>query len=410
MDSKNASRQVLAIPAFRHFLIARFCMNFAVNMFSTVIMWQVYELTKNNFAVGLIGLAEFIPFFIVTFFAGYLADIWDRKRIILICLFTYSLCVLVLFFLTGAFADILKNTGVGAIYSINFIIGLIRGFLSPSQSAISAQLVPKEHYAHSSNWLNLGWHIGAVGGPAAAGLCYAFIGANLTYAIIFFLVFAASLLMTLVPKQPLSQQKQEPVFKSLGAGIRYVSNHQIILGSLSLDMFAVFFGGAVAMIPGFAAEVLHIGASGAGFLRTAPAIGAIVMGIVMTKYPPKEKAGRNLLWAVAGFGVSTILFAFSTNFYLSFFALALTGLFDNVSMAVRGTIISLFAPDEMRGRISAVNSIFIGSSNELGAFESGVASMYMGLVPSVAFGGAMTLLVVALLAKVAPKLRDLSFE
>jgi MFS family permease len=403
------SNVVLSIPAFRNFLIARLFMTFAVNMLGTVVMWQVYEMTKDNFSVGMIGLAEFLPFFVVTIFAGYVADVVDRKSIIVVCTFFYSLCTLILFLFTSHLSFILSSVGVWAIYAINFAIGIIRGFLSPAQSAFTAQLVPKEYYAYSSNWINMAWHIGSVGGPAVAGLVYAFGGANIAYSIISFLVFSSFLLLMLIPKQPMPTQKPEPIFDKLSAGFKYVFSHQIILGSITLDMFAVLFGGAVAMLPGYAAEVLHVGASGLGFLRAAPAIGAIIMGIIMTKYPPNRNAGRDLLLAVAGFGVATIVFAFSTNYILSFIALALTGFFDNVSMAVRGTIIQLYAPDEMRGRISAVNSVFIGSSNELGAFESGVAARAMGLVPSVAFGGCMTMLVVAIMAKFAPKIRNLDF-
>ena len=408
MDSP--SRLVLKIPAFRKFLIARLFMTFSVNMLGTVIMWQVYEITKDNFSVGMIGLAEFLPFVFITLFAGYLADIIDRKSIIATCTFLYSLCALTLFLFTSHLSFVLASVGVWAIYAINFVIGFIRGFLSPAQSAFTAQLVPKEYYTYSSNWINMTWHIGSVGGPAAAGLVYAFAGANTAYGIICCLVFTSFILMLQLPKQPLPEQKREPLTKSLGAGLNYVFSNQIILGSITLDMFAVLFGGAVAMLPGYAAEVLHVGASGLGFLRAAPAIGAIIMGIIMTKYPPIKNAGRDLLLAVAGFGLATILFAFSTNYLLSLFALALTGFFDNVSMVIRGTIIQLYAPNEMRGRISAVNSIFIGSSNELGAFESGTAARAMGLVPSVAFGGIMTMVVVGIMAKFAPKLKALDFS
>lgn len=421
----SPSKFVLTIPAFRNFLIARLFMTFAINMLGTVVMWQVYSLTKEgfinagmladaaakkaSFAVGLIGLAEFIPFLLITFFAGYLADIIDRKRIIVSCIFLYSFCALTLFLFTNHLNFVLQSIGVLAIYAVNFVIGFIRGFLSPAQSAFMAQLVPKEYYTHSSNWLNMTWHIGSVGGPAVGGLVYAFGGAQSAYLIIFILVFVSFLLMLLVPKQPLPEQKRAPLTKSLGVGLKFVANHEIILGSITLDMFAVLFGGAVAMIPAFADQVLHVGEIGAGILRAAPAIGAIIMGIIMTKYPPSKNAGRDLLWAVFGFGVATIIFAISSNFIISFIALALTGLFDNVSMVVRGTIVQLYTPDEMRGRVSAVNSIFIGSSNELGAFESGVAARTLGLVPSVAFGGVMTLLVVGLVGRFAPKLRALDF-
>lgn len=405
----SPARQVLQIMAFRHYLLARLFMTFAVNMLSTVVMWQVYKTTKDNFSVGLIGLAEFLPFVIVTLFAGYLADLVDRKKIIVTCIGVYSLAVFTLYLFSSHLSYVLISVGVVAIYAVNFAIGLIRGFLSPAQSAFASQLVPKEIFTFASNWLTMAWHIGSVGGPAAAGLVYALGGPSIAYLIIFGLVVIAFFLMLQVPKQALPTQRREPIFKSLGVGLNFVFKNQIILGAVSLDMFAVLFGGAVAMIPGYADQVLHVGEIGTGFLRAAPAIGAIIMGIIITKYPPTHRAGQKLLWTVAGFGIATVIFAVSTNFVLSFIALALTGFFDNMSMVIRATTIQHFTPNEMRGRVSSVESIFIGSSNELGAFESGVASRVMGLVPSVAFGGCMTLLVVATIAKLAPKLRTLDF-
>lgn len=405
----NRTIEVLRIAQFRNYVIARMCMTFAVNMLSTIIMWQVYEITNDSFNVGMIGLAEFIPFVVITFFAGYLADIIDRKRIILICTVLYSISVMILFYLSSH-QDLLHSVGIWGIYGVNAIIGFIRGFLSPAQSAFAAQLVPREYYTYSSNSLNMTWHIGSVAGPAVAGLVYAKMGAPMTYTIILSLVLLSFCFLLLVPKQPLPEQRREPLFKSIGVGLDFVFNNQVVLGALTLDMLAVLFGGAVAMLPGFSREVLHVGAEGLGYLRAAPAIGAIIMGIIIAKYPPSQNAGRKLLWAVAGFGGATILFGLSQNYYLSLFALGLTGFFDNISMVIRSTIIQRYTPDEMRGRVSAVNSIFIGSSNELGAFESGVASRLMGTVPSVIFGGAMTLMVVLGISKLMPKLKDMSLE
>jgi MFS family permease len=386
-------------------------MTFAVNMLGTVIFYQVYELTRDNFKVGMIGLVEFIPFVIVTFFSGYLADILDRKKIIATSIFTYIFCIVFLLLLSTKLNFLFTTFGVSLIYLVNFVIGAIRGFLSPALSAFAAQLVPEEFYPYSSNWLTITWHIGSVGGPAVGGLLYGWYGVDTAYVVIMILVMLSFLVFLTVPKQKtLERNKKEPILTSLSVGLKFVFNNQILLGALALDMFAVLFGGAVAMLPGFADKILNQGPEGLGFLRAAPAVGAIIMGIYLTKNPPIINAGRKLLWSVLGFGAATILFAFSTNFYLSLFALALTGLFDDVSMVIRGTIVQLYTPNEMRGRVSAVNGIFIGSSNELGAFESGVAARFMGLVPSVAFGGCMTLLVVALTAKFAPKLRDLSID
>ena len=409
--SQNPSHQVLQIIPFRNYFISRLFMTFAVNMLGTVIFYQVYELTQDNFKVGLIGLVEFIPFVIVTFFSGYLADILDRKKIIATSIFTYVFCVLFLLLLSTKLSFLFATFGISLIYAVNFVIGAIRGFLSPALSAFAAQLVPEELYPYSSNWLTITWHIGSVGGPAVGGLLYGWAGIGTAYVTIMILVLLSFLVFLTVPKQKMTERnRKEPILTSLSVGLKFVFNNQILLGALALDMFAVLFGGAVAMLPGFADKILNQGPEGLGFLRAAPAVGAIIMGIYLTQNPPMHNAGRKLLWSVLGFGLATILFAFSTNFYLSLFALALTGLFDDVSMVIRGTIVQLYTPNEMRGRVSAVNGIFIGSSNELGAFESGVASRFMGLVPSVAFGGCMTILVVALTAKFATKLRDLSIE
>ena len=401
--------ELLKNTNLRNFITTRISFAMCFNMLNTVISWQVFELTGSYWALGFVGLVVIIPYVITSLFSGYIADTRDRKTIIILCLFFYAICNFVLFVMNAYYKDVLLDLGIRVIYFILFITGIIRGFQGPSQSAYVAQLTGSEKYAEVATWLTLTWHIASVGGPAIAGLIYSKYGVSAVYSVIFILSVTALIFAILLPKTPIPiQNKQESIFESLSKGFGFVLKNQIILGAISLDMFAVLFGGAVALIPAFTKEILLSGPEMLGFLRAAPAVGGILVGSYLTQHPPTHNAGRKLLWCVAGFGVCTIIFALSNNYYLSLLALAGTGGFDNVSMVIRGTISQLYTPDDMRGRVSAVNGIFIGTSNELGEFESGSAAALLGLVPSVVFGGIMTLVTVGITAKYAPKLRDLS--
>jgi MFS family permease len=407
LNSKDAYAAI-KLPDFRRFIYSRFLFSLAIQMQSVVIGWQIYHLTHDALSLGMIGLTEVIPFFIVVLFAGHLADTKSRKGIILNSVVLYTVCIAILLLLTTVFSHYLEMHSVFPLYVIIFFTGMARGFMSPAQSALFAQLIPRELLGNASTWNSVVWQIAAVSGPAVGGLVCGFFGFAPAYSIVLFFLLLGIVCLTFVKKQPIPEKtKTESIWESLTAGVKYVFRNQIILSAISLDMFAVFFGGAVCVLPIFADQVLHIGAEGLGFLRAAPAVGAIFMSIGQAFHPQFKNAGRNLLFCVAGFGVATILFAISANFYLSFLMLLIGGMFDNVSVVIRATIIQLFTPDEMRGRVAAVNSIFIGSSNELGSFESGVAAKIMGLVPSVIFGGTMTLLVVEGVRKFAPKLKTL---
>jgi MFS family permease len=425
--------EVLKIRDFRNFFIARTCMVLGVNILGTAVGWQVYEITKDAFSLGMIGLAEFLPFLVVTLLGGYVADIFDRRKIILTCVFLYALCALGLYLLTTKFSYILDSQGVISIFVLVGLIGLVRGFFGPAQSSFSSQLIPTQLFTNAATWSSMGWQIAAVGGPAIGGLlcavskgawssyltatCLALVGLGL-----FFSIDSRHAATELDKKNSENAQNTEGgqieektnhftnLFTSVKLGLDFVFKNQIILGALALDMFAVLFGGAVALLPAFAKDVLSVGPEGFGALRAAPAVGAVTMAGILAYYPPVKNAGKLLLGSIAGFGICTILFAVSTNFYLSLLLLAGTGFFDTVSMVIRGTIVQLFTPNEMRGRVSAVNSLFIGSSNELGAFESGLAARFMGLVPSVIFGGTMTLFVVAFTWLRAPILRGLDLR
>lgn len=402
---------VLRIPEFRLFISGRFLLTFAIQMQSVIIGWQVYEVTKDVLALGFIGLAEAIPFLSAAIFAGHVADRFNRKKIILISAFVYMLGAIGLLLVSYHFSSMYLRFGVMPIYSIIFITGVARAFFYPAQSALMAQLVPRELYPNSSTWNSTVFHIASVSGPAVGGLVYGFAGIHVAYICVVGGVILSLLMFSNIKRRPMPAiNKEETLMQSLGVGIKFVFSNQIILGAISLDMFAVLFGGAVALLPAFASEILLAGPQGLGFLRAAPAMGAIVMAFILAYNPPLKAAGRNLLFGVAGFGICIIGFAISKNFYLSLSLLALSGMFDNISVIIRHTILQLYIPDHMRGRVMAVNSIFIGSSNEIGSFESGLAARLLGLIPSVIFGGSMTLAIVGITAKVAPHLRRLSIK
>jgi MFS family permease len=402
---------VLKVRDFRLFISFRFFTTIAIQMQSIVVGWQVYQLTKDPLSLGLIGLAEAIPFISIALFAGHVADRYNRKKIILWfdLVFLLGTCGLLLF--TYFSKGMISTLGILPIYIVVAISGIARAFIYPSTIALMAQMIPRELYANSSTWNSTTWHIAAITGPAIGGLVYGFFGVKIAYLSVIFFMLGSILLLSIVKKYipPLVEEK-ESLYQRLSSGIKFVFKNQVLFGTMSLDMFAVLFGGAVAMLPVFAAEVLNVGPQGLGFLRSAPMAGAVIMSLVIAYRPPMVNAGKYLLIGVTGFGLSIILFALSKNFYLSLALLMLSGMFDNISVIIRATTMQLLTPDEMRGRVASVNSIFIGSSNEIGSFESGVAAKLMGLIPSVIFGGGMTLLIVGLTAKFAPLLRRLNLR
>jgi MFS family permease len=403
--------EVLKFQDFKFYFLARIFNNMAINMLGTIVAWQIYEITNDTFSLGLIGLTEFIPFVLLALFGGYMADLLDRKTIIITSFCLYFLSAFTLLLINFQFKAVFAQFGATPIFIIVFLTGVIRGFLSPAQSAFMAQLVPKEYYGHSSTLNVIVWHLGAIGGPALGGILYGFGGANIAYfTICVFTMIGITLLSQIKKTAKPDINPSQNIFTNLQEGLNFVFKNPILLGALSLDMFAVLFGGAVAMLPAFAKIILNQGAEGLGLLRAAPAIGAVCMSLILIYKPIFHNAGKKLLYAVAGFGICTILFALSTNHIFSILCLAGTGFFDNISMVIRGTVIQLYTPDTMRGRVSAVNSIFVGSSNELGAFESGTAARMMGLIPSVVFGGIVTLIVVVFTWIKAPKLRDFELK
>ncbi|MDO9257122.1 MAG: MFS transporter [Bacteroidales bacterium] len=411
LNTRNNAYAVWHLKDFRKFITGRFFLTFAIQMQSVIVGWQVYDLTHDAFSLGLIGLSEAIPFLVVALFAGHVADRVNRKSIIVLTATVYVVSAVVLLYMSYIMPGLYKTAGVLPLYFVIAFTGLARAFFYPAQTAYMAQIVPRDLYANSSTWNSTIWHIAAVSGPAAGGLIYGFFGIHAAFmCVVFFSAFSLIFFYTTISVPIPARITKEGIFTSLATGIKFVFNHQVLLGALALDMFGVLFGGAVALLPVFASEILHTGPQGLGFLRAAPALGAILMALFLAHYPPVHRSGKKMLLAVGGFGTCIILFALSGNFWLSIGLLALSGMFDNVSVIIRSTILQMYTPDEMRGRVASVNSIFVGSSNELGSFESGLAAKLLGLVPSVVFGGGMTVLIVLATAGFAPKLRKMEIK
>ncbi|WP_276367274.1 MFS transporter [Chryseolinea sp. H1M3-3] len=408
MSIPSGPYAALKIPDFRLFISARFCVTLAIQIQAVVVAWQVYEITKDPLSLGLIGLAEAVPSIGVSLYAGHIADSFQRKRIILICLTTLLVCSIALLSFTLDIGDVLVAYGVTPIYSVIFLSGIARGFLTPAIFSYMPQLIPRELYPNAVTWNSTLWETAAIGGPALGGVIYGFLGITASYLTDVLLMATGLILAMGIANKSLPEKTEEQgVIEKIRSGLRFVFRHPIILGAISLDLFAVLFGGAVALLPIFADEILMVGKVGLGVLRSAPAVGALLMAFYITHHPITKNTGKILLYCVAGFGVSMILFALSTNFWLSLGLLMMSGMFDCISVIIRGTLLQTLTPENMKGRVSAVNHIFIGSSNEIGMFESGVAARLMGVVPSVIFGGCMTIFVVGVTGWVAKSLRTL---
>ena len=394
--------------AFSKLLAFRVQMLLAYQIMAVVAGWHIYELTHDPLALGLIGLAEVIPYFSSALFAGHAVDHYCSRRFFAI-LSSSVLCLGALALTAIAMGMVVGNT-VLWIYAAITLTGFARAFISPSYNTLFAIIVPRATFARGASIGNSCFQVGSVVGPAIGGLLVGFASKAAAYALASLLCAGAAFaILRLTIKEPQAKERT-PVFKSIAEGLRFVWSNQIVLSAQMLDMFAVLFGGAIALLPAFVQDVYQVGPEGLGILRATPALGAILTGLWITRHPINLHAGRWLLSSVAGFGVCIIAFALSTSFWLSAIILMAAGAFDGVSVILRSTIMQLATPDEMRGRVSAINGIFIGSSNEIGAFESGVMARLMGLIPSVAFGGLMTLSVVGITANRAPKLRELELE
>lgn len=413
MENKIDPYAALRFKEFNIFLGVRFAMVFAWSMQFIVIEWQVYSLTKDPLSLGIIGLMEIIPAVSIALFAGHIVDQKEKRSLLVKCILGFSVVSLGLFLVThpSVEEEYTAKSILYTIYALVFLGGLVRAFIGPTIFSLIALIVPKKIYPNAATWSSSTWQMASVLGPAFAGFSISWMGVHWSMCIIFAFSVLALLFLFQIAKKPILNPKiGEPVFQSLKDGLRFVFGSTAILGALTLDMIAVLFGGAIALLPIYAQDILHVGSEGFGILRAAPAVGASITMLGSTRFPLHKNAGKKLLWAVFAFGICIIVFGLSTYFWLSVIALFLSGAVDGVSMIIRQTILQLKTPDHMRGRVASVNSIFVGSSNELGAFESGVAAKLLGTVTAVVFGGCMTLLTVGTTALVSPKFRRLDLS
>jgi MFS family permease len=402
----------LRISEFRNLMIGRFLFIMGLRMMGTLVGWWIYELTNAPFAIGLIGLAEVIPAVSLALYAGHVIDKSEKRKLLLRGVILYWCCALILLFLSMDIGT-LKLTSLQiaiGIYFIVFCTGIIRSFTGPSFGTIIGAVVPKNLLQNATTWSQGIWLSASVLGHAIVGFIIAGFGHTGSLIVVVSLVgIGYGFIAMIKSKPPHADVVDQKTLESVKEGLRFVFNSKEVLGALSLDLFAVLFGGAVAMIPVFAKDILKVGPIGFGWLNAASDIGAIIIILIITIFPANRGQGKKLLLAVAGFGVCIIVFALSKIFWLSFIMLLLSGILDGFSMIVRGTIVQLKTPDHMRGRVMSVNSMFINSSNELGQFESGVAAKALGVIPSVVFGGAMTLLVVGVTWFKAPALKKMEY-
>jgi MFS family permease len=394
----------LRFPEYRWYLLGSFALTVGTLIQSVVMGWQVWSITHSPLSLGLVGLSEALPCLGFTLLGGYVADRMDRRLLALMATGVLLLGALLLLALN--LGD--PPSSAWPFYLIQALAGLGRAFSRPASHALRTELLPREALANAATWNSSTFHAAMVLGPALGGLLFGFAGPRLAYGCeIALLLVALGSLATLSPR-PRPEIASKGLFRALKEGVAFVTGKQVLLGAMSLDLFAVLFGGAPALLPMFASEILHVGPMGLGILAAAPAAGSILMGLSLAHLPPLKRAGRTLLLSVGSFGLCWILFALSRNLWLSLFLLALSGALDNISVVVRQTLLQLRTPPELMGRVSAVSAFFITSSNEIGAFESGLAAQALGLVPSVMFGGVMTLVVVSLVAWRAPELRRLA--
>jgi MFS family permease len=397
----RAGRAAFTHPGFVLFQIARFLIVSAVEMQAVAVGWQVYEITKRPLDLGLVGLAQFLPGILLFPISGHASDRFERRKVLSACYAGYAVC----FALLLALAERGVHS-VNPIYVVLVLIGVVRSFNGTASRSILPQLVPEEHFPNAVAWNASIFQTATILGPSFGGILYAASrGPSLVYAIAMVTAIGATISSFRIRPEVKARPREPMTLKTVFAGLRFIWSRKLILGAISLDLFAVLLGGAVALLPVYAREILHTGPWGLGLLRTAPGVGATLMAVLLAHRPLRGRSGYTLLWAVAGFGVFTILFGVSRSLTLSLIALLLLGASDMISVIIRATLTQLATPDEMRGRVTAVDMIFIGTSNEFGQFESGVTAQWFGTVPAVVLGGIGTLVVIVLWAWLFPELR-----
>lgn len=406
---KNPS---LKIKEFQSFLLTRFGVIFALNMQSTILYFWVYQLTNNKLSLGFVGLAEVIPAIGCSLIAGHYVDQNEKRKMVITCLSGYVFTAICLFIIALPIVE--KKVSitfiVGLIYFFVFIGGVLRSFYAPSMFSLFGLIVPREHFPNATSWSSMSWQLGAVIGPLVAGFSIALFGIPIGLLAVLVVLLLIYIPILTISVKPILKKQKEPILQSITEGLKFVIQTPTLLGAQLLDMFSVLFGGAVALLPVYQKEILHVSEMGFGILRAAPGMGAILTLGLLAFLPLKTNPGRKLFICVSGFALSIIVFGISTNFYLSALMLLFSGMFDAVSVVIRSTILQLVTPDEMRGRVSAVNTIFVSSSNEFGDFESGVMAHWLGTVRAVVVGGCLTMGVVAITFFKAPQLRNFSFE
>ena len=408
--AKNDPYAALRIREFNIFLFVRFLLVFGWSMQFIVIEWQVYSITKDPLSLGIIGLMEIIPAFTMALLAGHIVDQKEKRNMLLKCTAAFSFISLGLYFFTSDYVtnNYEINTILYGIYALVFFGGFLRSFFGPTIFSLVALLVPKKIYHNAATWSTSTWKLASVTGALGGGFFISWIDVDNTLLLIYILVILSLIFTFLIKEKPILNTKiGEPIKESLKAGVKFVFENKAILGALTLDMIAVLFGGTVAILSVFAQDILKVGPEGFGMLNASISIGSIVTMFLTTYIPINRNTGKKMLISVFIFGVSIIAFGLSSIFWVSLLALFVSGAADGISMVIRQTILQLKTPDEMRGRVSSVNSMFVGSSNELGAFESGLAAKLVGPVAAVVFGGTMTILTVVTTAAVSPTIRNL---
>jgi len=397
----GAGRAAFTHPGFVLFQIARFLIVSAVEMQAVAVGWQVYEITKRPLDLGYVGLAQFLPAILLFPISGHASDRFERRHVLSSCYGGYAVCFALLLFLAER-----GGRSVASIYVVLVLIGIVRSFNSTASRAILPQLVPAEHFPNAVAWNASIFQAATILGPSFGGIIYAaFHGPSAVYVIALLTAIGATVSSFRIKPEVKARPREPMTLKTIFAGLHYIWRKKLILGAISLDLFAVLLGGAVALLPVYAREILHTGPWGLGLLRAAPGVGAAIMAVLLAHWPLRGRSGPTLLWAVAGFGIFTIIFGVSHSLTVSLIALLLLGASDMISVIIRATLTQLATPDEMRGRVTAVDMIFIGTSNEFGQFESGVTAQWFGTVPAVVLGGIGTLVVIGLWAWMFPELR-----
>jgi len=410
LENKLDPYAALRYKEFNIFLFIRFILVFGWSMQFIIIEWEVYNLTKDPLSLGLIGLAEVIPAISTALFAGHIVDQKEKKKLFVIAISGLLMIAFGYYFITSpyVYSTYSSKKILYGIYTLVFLGGFVRAFVGPIIFSLVALIVPKKIYPNAATWSSSTWQLAAVLGPAFAGFSIASIGVHSSTGYVLISIIIGLLLTVFIKKKPILNPKiGEPILQSLKAGLSFVYRTKAILVAITLDMVAVLFGGAIALLPIYAQDILGVGSEGFGVLRAAPAVGSVLIMFASAYIPLTKNAGKKLLIAIFVFGLSIIVFGISSYFWLSVFALFIYGVTDGVSMIIRQTILQLKTPDEVRGRVASVNSIFIGSSNELGAFESGLAAKLIGTVPAVVFGGVMTIMTVGFTALKFPKFTKL---